>query len=251
MNYLNKVYKNYQTIIKKNAHKVIIFNPTLIIKNDPNYHFLKHTKTSKKIKVLDLGAGTGGLTSLLADVNNIMQLDAVEKSSEQIKILKEKCFDCNFNIHQIDIFEFLKKTNDSSYDLIYLIDVLEHFDMDNVFKLIGEINRILTSDGKFVCRVPNMISPFSSIFSYGDITHLSHFSPDSLSQIILSHSFHKIKIEPDPIISSRPLFGLIRFLFAFVVSLIIKYSYLLVIGKKVGPYSSNFVLITQKTANRF
>ena len=61
------------------------------------------------------------------------------------------------------------------------------------FKLINEIHRVLVRDGKFICRVPNMISPFS-IFSFGDITHLSFFSPNSLSQLILSKSFNRIRM---------------------------------------------------------
>ena len=133
----SNIYKNYQLIIKKNSEKEIEFNPILSISNNSNYHFTKHIKTKKEIKVLDLGAGTGGLTSLLAKLKNVYQLDAVENSIDQLQKIKKKSFSNNVRIHETDIFDFLSKTKESTYDLIYLIDVLEHFDINDSFKLLS------------------------------------------------------------------------------------------------------------------
>lgn len=59
------------------------------------------------------------------------------------------------------------------FDLVVAFDVLEHIDLDGVFRLLCEIKPNLAPGGRLVARLPSGDSPFSRAIQYGDITHKS------------------------------------------------------------------------------
>lgn len=64
-----------------------------------------------------------------------------------------------------------------------MFDVLEHFTAEGAVDLLRKVESVLSPGGKIVVRVPNMSSPLALPMQYNDVTHLSAFTPGSLSQI--------------------------------------------------------------------
>ena len=82
-----------------------------------------------------------------------------------------------------DIFEVLSQIPSSSVNNIYTYHFLEH--IADIDKLIKEIHRVLSDNGKFYAVVPH----FSNPFYYSDLTHKVSFGLYSFAY----YSDHKFK----------------------------------------------------------
>ena len=109
-------------------------------------------KKPKKLKILDLGCGTGNFTkklSLLSD--QIYGCDISPKSIERAKYLYPKI---KFSVQDIKKLSF----ENNSFDVIIFSGVLHHF--NNLYKPLKEAKRILKKDGLIFSYDPNLKNPF-------------------------------------------------------------------------------------------
>ncbi len=82
----------------------------------------------------------------------------------------------------------------SSFDLIYLGQILEHLENPNF--VISEIYRVLVNEGKLIIDVPNPYS-IDRIFKYllfrtehlGEDSHLIFYTPDSINRLLTKNNF--------------------------------------------------------------
>ncbi len=120
------------------------FYRKLLIKRSLNYFIIKNFK--KNSKLLHAGCGSGQVDK---DISKIMNLTALDFSYSALKIyLKE-----NKNKLVLgDIFSLPLKNN--SYDGVYNLGVLEHFQEKEIHDLLKEINRVLKKNGKVVIFWP-------------------------------------------------------------------------------------------------
>lgn len=70
-----------------------------------------------------------------------------------------------------------------SFDWIVAMDVLEHLTTDQIIEHLIIFRALLSPGGKVVVRFPNGASPFFGVHHYGDVTHLTPLSPESLRQL--------------------------------------------------------------------
>ena len=71
---------------------------------------------------------------------------------------------------------------EQSYDRVALFDVLEHFTAEEGLRLLRQVGGILRPGGNVIIKVPNAASPWGLQFQFGDLTHKTAYSPDSLRQ---------------------------------------------------------------------
>jgi 2-polyprenyl-3-methyl-5-hydroxy-6-metoxy-1,4-benzoquinol methylase len=71
------------------------------------------------------------------------------------------------------------------YDLVVLFDVLEHFTLEEVMKLLAGARSVLAHSGRILARFPNGQSPFGRVYQYGDATHRSVLSGPLLEDIAM------------------------------------------------------------------
>jgi predicted SAM-dependent methyltransferase len=95
-------------------------------------------------------------------------------------------------IHDLDVFPY--PLEDSSFDEIYLDNILEH--LDDVIRVMEEIHRICKPSGLVKVIVPY----FRSIWAYIDPTHRHFFTVDSFAYF-----------DPDHPICDRYAYSLARF----------------------------------------
>jgi SAM-dependent methyltransferase len=107
----------------------------------------KHLKKRNDLKIVDIGCGAGGIVDLLGQYGNVT---GVDKDKRIVNYNKKQ--GRNVYCGSLDKLKFPKE----SFDLITLLEVLEHVDDD--INGLKEINRILKPKGLFYLSVP--VFPF-------------------------------------------------------------------------------------------
>lgn len=133
----------------------------------------------KKGKVLDFGCGIGLL--LLCLQKRGLAAYGIETS----KFYLDKHKECN--ITSATSLESLNAPK-NSFDLIIIKDVLEH--ADNPRELLQELLSYVKPSGHFYIRVPNVYG-YKFHWSVDTKTHINHFSPKTLTQLVEQQGMEK------------------------------------------------------------
>jgi len=237
MNYKEKLYKKYVeshlTPRKGNEYHKLDRKTFISF----NQRFKKHVLEYKSKRVVDLGSGSGHLLNWLSELNFI-DLKGIEINSDLTKF-----YPSHINHENIDINSFL--VNKTNFDLIFLKDVLEHFNKDEAFQILENIFISLNKDGRLIIQVPNAESPLFGRVLYGDYTHEQSFTATGLLQILNAIGFQNIKIK-----SYFPaIYNISSFLRHVYFRLISVFYYLLILSEtniKDRYVSMNIIVIADK-----
>jgi len=128
-------------------------------KNNLLNHILRKEGLNKHNKILEIGPGLGNNLKLL---NQFGLIDILEIEHEFINSLKS-----NYSEIINKIFEKIEEIN-SEYDLIIMLDILEHIEESENF--MNKVKKIIKKNGKIVIGVP----AYQSLWSSHDKT-LKHY----------------------------------------------------------------------------
>lgn len=109
---------------------------------------IKKLIPNKRIKLLDIGAGFGWIEETIKSRKGI-NLYANDISGESVKNLK-KSFNGNFSKQSIYKLNYKK----DFFDVILLLEVLEHIPPSKTFGVLKSIHTILKTEGVFIVSVP-------------------------------------------------------------------------------------------------
>jgi 2-polyprenyl-3-methyl-5-hydroxy-6-metoxy-1,4-benzoquinol methylase len=203
--------------------------------------FLKNFKKNKNLKILDIGCGWGKNLKIL-EKHGYTNSFGIDISTEQIEIAEKNDIK---NVKCINAIDFLKNSKEK-YDVILLIDVLEHIEFEESIELIKLINGSLNDDGTLYIQVPNAYSLFIPL-RYSDLTHLRAYTYHSLTQLMNLSTFKKFNFyELYPFIHGIKSF--IRFVLwkLFFKPLIYFFVYT-AYGNNLGKiFSANILCIVRK-----
>lgn len=152
--------------------------------------FLKqHLKLSDDKKILELGCGIGGLLYFLkkSGCENYLGVDI---SEEQLSICQKYV---TTKVLNEDVLSFLKNHN-HKYDLIVLLDLIEHLGKDKIIQFIELLYKTLDMNGRILLRTPNMGSLFGLRSRYIDFTHEVGFTEESIKQVFNQSDFSKVQV---------------------------------------------------------
>ncbi len=200
-----------------------------------------HLPANPDISVLDLGCGHGRLIYSLKKhgYNNILGIDI---SAEQVAVAHK------FGIEEVqcqDLSTFVEKTADKSYNAIFLMDILEHLDKQELFDLLDNVNRILANNGMVVLHIPNGAGIFGMRTRYGDFTHKNAFTSTSIQQILHACNFNQVLIfEDKPIVHG--LKSLARHIIWQVLSLPLRLLLIAETGTTQHILSQNILVVAKK-----
>lgn len=124
------------------AEKYELYRPTYTEESILTILDLCNVKPSNKIKIADIGSGTGKFTKLLLDKG--FTVYAVEPN-EQMRIIAESKFENYDNFNSINTIAEDTNLEDNSISIITVAQAFHYFDLEKVRK---EFVRILKSDGK-------------------------------------------------------------------------------------------------------
>ena len=206
-------------------------------------YFEKFLPEDKSIRIVDLGCGMGILVLWLKNLGyqNVLGVDF-----DKEKIKKGKEFGVN-DIFQKEIKEFLKEATfkREKYQLVFLKDVLEHFNKAEVIEVLKDIYQILDKNGKLIIQTINAKSPFFGRIRYGDFTHQLAFTEESIKEVLEKIGFSKIEIYPQrPVVYGVK--SLVRYLVWRFIELEIKFYLLAETGTSKGIFTQNMIVAARK-----
>ena len=138
--YYDERYRNQVAGISADLRRAYLYKARL--------RMLKRLNITGKV-VLEVGCGSGPMTKYL--VNNYSEVNAIDISSEAIKICKSHLKNNNLKL-QVALAEELP-FEDSSIDIIFAYDVFEHIEKLEV--ALAESSRVLKNNGILYFSVPN------------------------------------------------------------------------------------------------
>lgn len=232
-NVIDLLYENYSKKTKWHSDATAI---------DKSEEFVLETKRAgleKKASILDIGFGEGEFLEWAHSHGYIVQ--GVEINESFINHAKRK----GLVVHLSDPRKFLQRSN-TKWDAIWIFDVLEHLDLDEIFRLFCNIAPKLNTNGKVLIRIPNGVSPFGRFHQYGDATHITSLSAPIIGDIAKITGL-EIEIAANsarPTKSSKyPFFlKIFQFILRDLVEMLIGLIYF---GGKV-PLDSNITIILRK-----
>lgn len=194
---------------------------------------------TKDAAILELGCGRGYLLEYLRN-KNYNNLKGIDISEEQIEISQNKGFD----VKVADAIEYLTN-NESKFKLIFALDFVEHFHKEELFPLFEEIYRNLDEDGIIIMHTPNGQAIVASKMIYGDLTHLTIFTPVSAEQLLRNVGFKEIKCyESGPL--PKNIKGIIRLALWKIIKFIFNLIRLVETGSTEKILTQNFIIAAKK-----
>lgn len=162
-----------------------------------NWHRNKMVAVSSLIKgadkknLLDIGAGSGIFEYLYSkDFNSITAMDHHEKAVRFIsKMARQNNLD-NVEIKKLKIREVSKLVPKNRYDVVLLLDVIEHIDNKTIAELLKHVGKIITRNGIFIVTTPNykgiwpitecVVERFGLVPRMSNVQHINKFNKKSL-----------------------------------------------------------------------
>lgn len=149
-------------------------------------------KEDKAAKILDFGCGPGSFAALLRDKFGYINVEGYELNSASREVAR-RCYG-------MDLISDISSVRPASYDLITLIEVLEHVPNPKDFlKYVGSFIKpggriFITTDS-----VDNLVSRYAPSYSvhYTGPSHISMFTRKSIADILLSCKFTIERFEVD------------------------------------------------------
>jgi cyclopropane fatty-acyl-phospholipid synthase-like methyltransferase len=129
------------------------------------------------MRFLEIGCGTGAFLAYLAakGVADFRGIDHDPALAAVIPAEVRDRFVCG------DLWQAL--ADGPRFDRIVALDVLEHFPAEEALRLLGAARARLNPGGRVVLKVPNAACPWGLQYQFGDLTHRTAFTPQSLRQL--------------------------------------------------------------------
>jgi len=189
----------------------------------------------QNINFLDVGFGYGSLLKW-ASLNNA-KIFGVE-IQEDLQVLARK--------QNISVFSDVLDIKNQKFEIITLIDVLEHLDFDHIVLYLDYIFKILNFEGSIIIKIPNCQSAAGLANQFGDPTHKTMLSGPILFKILSDIGYREVVYKSSPILESKILlFRLFRRLFSpfgFLFEIIFRLKY----SNFSGPLTPDVVIYAKK-----
>lgn len=233
---MNNLYKNYLKWKMWEENNFGKLTPQKKVYFDALF---KHIRLDQFQFVCEIGFGNGELISYLQ--KKCTFVCGVEVQNLLIERLIEKNIPAKKSISEYENIEF---------DLIVLLDVLEHIEAGDLLGFIESIKNKLSDNGIIIARFPNGDSPFSLENQNGDLTHTTYIGTHKIKSIADSIGLKIIRIdgEPLPILQKDGLFKAINRAIARMLRLMIRkfLSKILMLPINKNYFSSNLIVTLKK-----
>jgi len=204
MDFKRQLYTNY---FSHQASRTTLSD--LVAQHEINCTYYQHEilpnlPSQREIKILELGAGYGSLQKFLHDTGyeNSSGVDLSEEQVQQASTLGV------YSVIVGDVFDTL--SNNTQFDAIIAIDLLEHFNRAEALALLELIYKSLNPGGVFIARSPNMDGPMASVFAHGDLTHDLFLNKSSAQQLLMAAGFSVVTVLPSCLHTPGTLKNLLR-----------------------------------------
>jgi len=148
----------------------------------------------EKARIFEFGAGWGRNLQALRSLGG-KDLRGVDISQEQVELAHRLGMD---SITLTSPEEDLGlRLEGERFDLILVMDVLEHLSLRQIEILAETIQKIVSPSGLIVIQVPNDLAPLNPV-RFGDLTHLRAFTVASVKQFFELANVQSLSIKGVP-----------------------------------------------------
>lgn len=179
-----------------------------------------------KGKVLEVGCGGGGMAKAIKFYNSDLDVYGCDINSQAIFIAQKNDQGVHFSVGDISKLPF----PDSHFQAIVLFDVLEH--LDQPFRALVEINRVLEDGGAIHMYVPCEGSPSAYVYWFRKLWpdfkkqsagHIQFYSAPRLKEMVSDAGFTITEVSWSGHLILQ-LFDFLYFLFLFLTRKKINFS---------------------------
>lgn len=155
--------------------------------------------------VLDLGTGSGNFELLFS--HHFGKITGVDYNDEALTFLKSQLDSRgvkNVSLVQSDIRNLPVEVTRLKYDMVVIVDTIEHIGLDDAEKLICQINKILKIGGKLIVITPNyrsswqllerILDKISVLPKFEGAQHLAKFYPENLREYLSRAGYKRLQI---------------------------------------------------------
>jgi SAM-dependent methyltransferase len=132
----------------------------------------------RDVPILEIGCGSGALLAYL-ERRGFSHALGIDISAEQVELAQRR----GVRAEQADALGYLR-AHAASFEAILAVDVLEHFSRDELTALTPILGTALRTRGRLIVQTANGAGLFPHQVIYGDLTHLTIFTPESLAQLL-------------------------------------------------------------------
>ncbi len=147
-------------------------------------NYKKYFPNNLDAQVLDIGIGRGEMLTCYQNwgYKNYLGIDISPSTVTYCKSIGLNCQLID------DTGQYLKNTK-NTFDLITLIDVLEHIPREFVVSFLKDVRGALKEGGVFIIQVPNLQAPDGQLHMFNDVTHMMGYIEHSLQQVLITAGF--------------------------------------------------------------
>jgi SAM-dependent methyltransferase len=150
-----------------------------------------HLPEDRLVPIADLGCGQGELVRQMT-LHGYSRALGIDVSPEQIALARRA------GIEAVQLGDFRKILKGASFGAVTATDFFEHLTKREALEAADSAFEALTTSGVLIVRVPNMVSPFGGYYRYGDLTHETSYTPQSLRQLGAAAGFSRVECFPCP-----------------------------------------------------
>ena len=133
--------------------------------------------------ILEIGCGDGGLLAYL-ERRGFSHAAGIDISAEQVEVAASR----GLRVEVGDVFERIADQK-GAFAAIVAVDVFEHFSRDELMRLAPLLHAALQPGGRLLVQTANGAGLFPAQVIYGDLTHMTIFTPQSLDQLLRASGF--------------------------------------------------------------
>lgn len=151
--------------------------------------FCLHVQGKSDVKCLDLGIGFGLWGALF---RNYIDGGAVQFQKrayilgvEGFAKYRSPCWDCYDHVHVLNISKYLSqfgKTDQNTFDGIFLLDVLEHFPMLQGVEILKKLRNLLNDTGRLYVTTPSILMEQGAAYGNPLEEHKSFWRAEDLQK---------------------------------------------------------------------
>jgi SAM-dependent methyltransferase len=189
--------------------------------------------------ILEIGCGPGYLIEFFKG-RGFSNVSGIDISQEEVDSAVKRGLD----VKHADAFQFFDSSRDS-FSAIIAVDFFEHFNKEEIMELLDKIKNALKTNGRLIITMPNGQGLFSNQIVYGDFTHLSILTPESLKQVLTFLGFDGIRFyETGP--AAKNITGIVRLAFWKFIKATANMIRIIETGKTQQIWTENFICFCRK-----
>lgn len=182
----------YHSYLTNHLSNQINANSRVNKKNWIVCNYKKFIPNNKDANILDIGPGYGELVELFGVDEGYVNICAIDISNEVVGHCNNIIPNSTMLVENTENFLFSKP---NKFDVIFMLQVLEHIPKDAVANLLLAIRESLSPNGVAIIEVPNISNNIVGVdLFFSDFTHQVAYTETTLKYVLNAANFSSVEV---------------------------------------------------------